>query len=444
MFTQQNSGIRLSAFLARVKQAIDSQHFSEWVIGEVQDLKCRNHVYFSLTDTDEGASAPRASLRCMIWAQQASFIIPLFEAQTSTHLVSGMKVLVHINLSFHELYGLSGVVDMIDASFTLGEKERIRRETIKRLQNEGYTEMQKRLSLPSVIRHIAVISSESAAGYGDFCNHIENNPYGLHIRITLFPSLMQGSNAPQSVINALGRSRDEMASLDNDDEAYDAVVIIRGGGSGNDLTYFDDYSLATYIATLPLPVITGIGHEQDTSVADYVAFQRAKTPTAAADFIISHNHKQQMLIEELRTSLRQIAMLRINNELNYTAGMQQMLRQTAMSYVDRLAMRSSSMRQMLSQALFNNINTTRQQVATLYRSLENVIAARTNAERQRTDMLLRQIEALNPKSIIDRGFSLSYNAKGHLIKSIHDIHQGESMTTMLADGNITSMVTNNN
>ncbi|MFM2250811.1 MAG: hypothetical protein RLZZ358_1738 [Bacteroidota bacterium] len=253
-----------------------------WVVGELADFRQapQGHVYFELVEKQ--GNQVQAKIRANLWQFTYRSVAAKFEAVTGTSLKNGMKVLAQVSVTYHPVYGLSLNVKDIDPSFSLGERARIRQETISKLTQEGRIGHNARLPLPLVIQRIAIISSATAAGYGDFINQLAGNPQGYQVYHQLFPSLMQGNEAVDSLLSALDQVAEQAEKLQ-----LDAVVLIRGGGAQLDLDCFDDYRLALRIADFSLPVLTGIGHERDETIADLVAHTRLKTPTAVAEFILS-------------------------------------------------------------------------------------------------------------------------------------------------------------
>ena len=253
-----------------------------WVVGELADFRQapQGHVYFELVEKE--GNQVQAKIRANLWQFTFRTVAAKFESVTGTTLKSGMKVLAQVSVTYHPVYGLSLNVKYIDPSFSLGERARIRQETVNRLTQEGKLRSNAQVQLPLVIQRIAVISSSTAAGYGDFINQIDGNPSGYKIYHRLFPSLMQGNEAVPQLLAAMDHVAKEATKL-----RLDALVIIRGGGAQLDLDCFDDYTLGLKIAEFPLPVFTGIGHERDETIADLVAHTRLKTPTAVAEFILS-------------------------------------------------------------------------------------------------------------------------------------------------------------
>lgn len=253
---------------------------SYWVIAEISELRQnqKGHCYMELVEKEHNFI--QAKIRANIWAYTYRTLSQQFIQATGSPLKPGIKVLFNISINFHEVYGMSLTVNDIDPNFTIGERSRQKEETIKKLREEGYLELNKALPLPLIPQRIAVISSATAAGYGDFMDQLRNNGQGYDFFIETFNAVMQGNETESSIGRALEQIK---ASQDN----FDIIAIIRGGGAQTDLDSFDAYGLAKLIAASPLPVLTGIGHERDQTVADLVANTSLKTPTAVAEFIIS-------------------------------------------------------------------------------------------------------------------------------------------------------------
>lgn len=267
----------------QIRQVINNNLPAQvWVRAEVAELRehSNGHCYLDLVEKDEFSNQIIARLRATIWSYTYRTLKPFFESTAKRGLSNGIKVMVRGSVEYQELYGLSFNIKEIDPAYTLGDLEQRRLEVIRRLQEDGVFSMNKELELPIVPQRIAVISSSTAAGYGDFADQLAGNVYGIKFYHKLFPAIMQGDKAPESIIAALER-------VNLYSEHFDLVVLIRGGGASLDLLCFDDYWLAYHVAQFPMPVITGIGHERDVSVTDMVAHTSAKTPTAVAEFLIA-------------------------------------------------------------------------------------------------------------------------------------------------------------
>lgn len=267
---------------SRLKAGVESVFPGKvWLKAEISALKARpaGHCYMELSQTSDAGLVAKA--QAVIWSSKFRFIAPFFKSVTGSDLAEGMNVLVQVSVNFSQLYGLSLVIDDIDPSFTVGEKERIRRQTIERLEKEGLMDLQKELALPVLPYRLAVISAPDAAGYRDFTKHLCENEYGFVFSPELFPATMQGSDAPSSIIAALDR-------IAASGEVFDLVLIMRGGGAKLDLACYDDYGMAAAIARYHIPVFTAVGHDQDFHVCDMVAYRYLKTPTALADELIGY------------------------------------------------------------------------------------------------------------------------------------------------------------
>lgn len=267
---------------SRVKNLLKRELYETvWLQAELSEVReSKGHCYLNFVQkNDEGSSVARAD--GVIWKEKWNMLQPYFQTVTGKALCAGMQVLVEVEVTFHEWFGYKLNVLDIDPTYTIGDIERRRREILQKLEEEGVAQMNKELQLPRLIKRIAVISSPSAAGWGDFHHQLTNNPYSFAFNVELFEATMQGDDVSRSVIAALGRIASEI-------DKWDVVVIIRGGGAAVDLMGFDTLELAENVAQFPLPVITGIGHERDDTVIDMISHTRVKTPTAAAEMIIAN------------------------------------------------------------------------------------------------------------------------------------------------------------
>jgi exodeoxyribonuclease VII large subunit len=274
--------MKLSDLQEEIREVIQGNfEVPRWISCEIMDItqNYSGHCYLDLIEKDEKSDKILARARATIWASSYRMLKPYFETSTGYELAPGIKILVLARVEFHPVYGLSLNIQDIDPSYTLGDVERKKREIIQRLEKEGVLDMNKDILLPVVPQKIAIVSSTTAAGYEDFMDQLNRNPYGYRFYTRLFPAIMQGENAEKSIIESLER-------IFEYESHFDAVVIIRGGGSKSDLACFDSYDLAYHVSQFPLPVITGIGHEQDDTITDLVAHTRLKTPTAVAGFFI--------------------------------------------------------------------------------------------------------------------------------------------------------------
>ena len=272
--------IDLFTLQTEVRQSLESSFPARvWVRAEISAVKVRGggHCYLELSQSDESGLVAKAS--AIIWASRFRVLGPYFESVAGSPLQPGITVLLRVQVNYSQLYGLSLIVDDIDASCTLGEKEKERLATIERLKKEGLLDRQKSLEMTALPYRLAVVSAPDAAGYRDFERHLKGNAYGFVLETVLYEAVMQGASAPESISDALKAA----ASAE---KPFDAVLVLRGGGSNLDLSCFDDYRLASAIATCPVPILTAVGHDQDFHICDMVAWRYVKTPTALADTFI--------------------------------------------------------------------------------------------------------------------------------------------------------------
>ena len=289
-----------------------------WVKAEIASMQVRTngHCYLELVQSERGVQL--AKVKAMIWSSRFKFLSAFFEQASGTRLAAGQQIMARAQVNYSELYGLSLVIDDINAEFAVGDAELRKRQTIERLEKEGLMELQKELELPALPYSLAVVSAPDAAGYGDFCRHLEENGYGFVFKVTLFPATMQGAAAPQSVSEALSAI---------DPKQFDAVLIMRGGGSRLDLACFDDYDMAAAIARCPIPVYTAIGHDRDHSVADMVAHAFVKTPTALADEFIDLYAQEDERLTYLANRLKLAFANKISSRLSTLDALERRIRE---------------------------------------------------------------------------------------------------------------------
>ncbi len=404
-----------------------------WVEAEISDIReVRGHCYMELIQKDEYGNTPlaRASAKC--WKNKWMYISPHFERITGHILRAGMKILVQVYADFHETYGFSWIITDIDPTFTMGDMARKRQDIIRKLQEAGVLELQKELSLPLFTQRIAVISSEQAAGYGDFCNQLSKNDYGFQFKLSLFRSIMQGEQIESSIISALNEINRKI-------DHFDVVVIIRGGGSTSDLSGFDSLLLAENVANFPLPVITGIGHDRDESVLDLVSHIRVKTPTAVATLLIDHLIEVYNRISDAQEELTQIVQRRIEIEkmrLNIISEKVPVLfsfvsnRQNA--WFDNLFLR-------IQNAITNRIRQTEQHLNSLSEMLSPLYEHIRLRENHRLEILQQKIKAQDPMLILNRGYSIT-TLNGHVIRNTKNLKKGDILCIQMAKGKVTSIV----
>ena len=426
------------------------------VVAEIADIKENRsgHCYLELVEKKENEDTIIAMARATIWAFTYRMLKPYFETTTGKVLQKGMKVLLQVEVVFHEVYGYSLNVKDIDPTFTIGDLERKRKEILERLEREGVIHMNRSLELAIIPKVIAVISSPSAAGYGDFLDQLHHNPYGYVFHTCLFPAVMQGEKTAESVVAALER-------VYACEGMFDAVVIIRGGGSQVDLGSFDSYELAAHVAQFPLPVIVGIGPERDETIVDRVAFQRVKTPTAAAAFLVDQVHDVDLFLEEMQRKL----LVNVNRILQKEKRDQQMLCVTFKKQIDLFLEKEQGNLNLLSGKLayFARRVIQVQQGFFEHRQakLEGKVKLRLGylqyllAERQRMliqgvksfilakinqlEMAETKMRFVDPNNILKRGFSIT-RFQGRVLRYGEQLPEGASIETELWNGHIKSIV----
>lgn len=385
-----------------------------------------------LIEKDERSNTPVAKAHASCWRNRWGLIKPHFERITGQRIHAGMKVLLKVHAQFHENYGFSWIVDDIDPNYTMGDMARKRQEIINTLKEEGVFELQKELQLPMFCQRIAVISSATAAGYGDFCNQLADNDYGLQFRTRLFPATMQGEGVEQSVIAALD-------SINAEWEDWDCVVIIRGGGATSDLSGFDTLALAENVANFPLPIITGIGHERDESVLDMISFQRVKTPTAAAAFLVQHltdvyatvMDAQEAISQYVKRRL-QMERMRLDRLSNQIPTLFSLVKTRQGAYLDRLMNR-------LSARVQSRISDSRRRLDILSGNIQPVIERKLMTQRHRLEMLEQRIKSQDPALLLKRGYSITLR-DGKAVKDAAQLNAGDIIETRFAEGSVTSEV----
>lgn len=378
----------LSELCAEIQEVLEYE-LSEryWVRAEIASISVRGHCYMELIEkSNTGILA--AKLRATCWNNVYNLLAPYFLQSTGHQLGVGMQVLLEVSVEFHAVYGLSLNIWNIDPNYTLGDLAKQRQETINQLIKDGVMELQKQLPIPTLIRRIAVISSADAAGYGDFCHQLHANRHHFAFHTQLYAATMQGDTAARSIIQALN-------AIAEQEEEWDIVVIIRGGGATTDLSCFDDYNLANHCAQFPLPIIAGIGHTRDVSVVDMVVHTSVKTPTAAAEWLIHHLYLQLEQIEQLNARLQHAVQLVANKEQH------------------RLSIYKQRIKSSILQALSH--------------------------ERGKLELWEKTIALHSPKRIFQKGYSLTY-INGQVLRDALQVQPGDIIQTYLSNGSLQSEV----
>jgi len=446
--------IKLSQLAALVKEVINVS-FSQyiWVKAEISELhENRNgNCYLELIEKDKVSDKIIAKFRAIIWDKTYRLLKPYFESATHSEFKAGINILVLVKVEYNEVYGISLQILDIDPSYTIGDLEQRRALVIQQLISDGVFEMNKELEFPLVPQRIAIISSDTAAGYEDFCNQLNQNSYGFKYKITLFKAFMQGDLAEQSIIQAMEKIPVQQ---------YDVLVITRGGGSKSDLACFDYYDLANNIAQFPLPVIVAIGHERDTTVADLVAHTRVKTPTAAAEFIIQKTAEYWQYINSLYNNVVQYSNDIIEKEFYKLEQVTKTIwniqniikikRQQLWYNSEKINWTVQKHLQEKQQTLlslshqFNNlikrvVLLQRKQFTQKVHQLAKVIKVQIKINKQNLHYIEKTIDAYNPKHVLAKGYSITLK-NGKVVKSIDFINKDDIIETIVNKGKFKSKV----
>ena len=414
--TTPSQHITLSELQRRIKQAVEGAlPLPVWVVAEVAELKVNysGHCYLELVEKSEpakgGTPTPRAQVRAVIWRSQYAMLSAYFEAETGSRLAAGMKILAKVLVSYHELYGLSLQITDLDASFTLGEVERQKQMTIAQLQSDGVWDMNREQTMPLLTQRIAIVSSAAAAGYRDFCNELKQGGYAFVT--TLFDAVVQGQAAEESICRALQQVAERV-------EEFDAVVIIRGGGSASDLSCFNSYRLCSYVAQFPLPVITGIGHDKDTSVADMVAHTPLKTPTAVAAWLTERMARMDGWLEDAAFRVADLAVKATQREQLRLERMSGEVARLGGGYCERARSRMTMLAEQLSAEVARYI------------------------ERKQMFLAMAEgiVESRAPEKILQLGFAI-VRCDGHAVTEAEGLG-GREVEIELANGKIKAEVKN--
>lgn len=408
---QAHAHITLSELQRLVKNTLHERFaLPVWVSAEISEIKVNysGHCYLELVEKGGDNGVPQAQARAVLWRTAYPRIAGYFEAETGQRLAAGIKILAKVSVTYHELYGFSLQITDIDPAYTLGDMERQRQQTIAQLREEGVWDMNREVPMPTVVQRVAIVSSANAAGYQDFCKELDKSPY--RFRLTLFDAFMQGAAAEESIVAALCAAAQRM-------EEFDAVVVIRGGGSASDLNCFNAYRLCTHVAQFPLPVVTGIGHDKDTSVADMVAHTALKTPTAVAGWLVERmagvdgwlDYAALQLRDATRSAMHasEVRLERLAGELRHASG----------ELLTRQRLRTEHLATLLPQAVEDFLL----RHATRLENAAELVAGRS------------------PERILRLGFAV-VRAGGKTVTSASDVRKGDVLDIEVSDGHIESTV----
>lgn len=430
----KNERLTLYELNSLVKEVIECEIPNEyWVEAELSEChESRGHCYMELIQKDEQTATPIAKAQARCWASKWMIVRPYFERTTGQRLHAGMKVLLKVKAQFHEAYGFSWIVSDIDPTYTLGDMARKRQEIIRQLKAEGVFDLQKELSMPLFCQRIAVISSETAAGYGDFCNQLTDNPYGFKFLTWLFPAIMQGDGVEQSVIQALNRINDVI-------DDFDCVVIIRGGGATSDMSGFDTLALAENVANFPLPIITGIGHDRDESILDMVSHTRVKTPTAAASLLVDHLKQVLDALNDAQDIITLCAQQKLSTLNAQLSAISEAIPRLFSIVKTRQEARLDTCYQRIAHQMDLKLSTLNAQLSTIESKIPMVLERRLTSERHRLEILEEKVHSLDPALLLKRGYSITL-FHGKAVRDPQDLKAGDEIETRLEKGTVVSKV----
>jgi exodeoxyribonuclease VII large subunit len=430
-----SEGYSLYELNERIKEAL-SLSLSEpvWVRAEISELRenANGHCYLELIEKEGKGDRIIAKNKAMIWSYTYRMLKPYFESSTGQPLRSGIQILAACTVEYHEVYGLSLNITDIDPTYTLGEMALRRQQILQQLRDEGIADMNKELALPLLPQRVAIISSETAAGYGDFIDQLTENNFGYRFYHRIFPAVMQGDRAEKSIIEALDAVYKVI-------DRFDVVVIIRGGGATADLSCFDRYSLAVHCTQFPLPIFTGIGHQRDETILDSVAFACLKTPTAVAEFLIDKMQEADELLQNTITSLT-VAVTswqeRYQQQLTmFTRKFPQLL--IGRTADDRLRLSTAALQ--LQQAASSLLIQKQHELSRFARPVIEGVQRNLTAKKHALSQLELKLAYTNPLSILEKGYSMTY-ANGKRITGKNEVQPGDTLITALQDGTVESKV----
>ena len=423
------STITLQEFNNRIKRLLaDPSVMNCWVVAETTDVRINQHCYLQLLEKNPKTGATVAKIKAIIWGNQFRFLNAQFKQVTGRDIGNDMKIMVCLSVNYSPQYGLTVVINDINPEFTLGDMERQRQEILNRLTQEGIIGQNKTVPVPPVLQRIAIVSAAGAAGYGDFMKQLTDNKYGVCFYPCLFQATMQGVKTVPTVLAALDK-------VEQNQHLFDCVVIIRGGGGTEELNSFDNYDLARRVATFPLPVIVGIGHERDITVLDYVAGIRVKTPTAAAEHIILQAANALAHIGDLSNQVVSIAhdyIARAKEQLSYYAGNLPIM---AQRIIDTNTLRLQNFIQNIPLHVQRRIEGENAQLARQKDAIKNAVAQVKMKETMRLEALGDKIELLSPRKVMARGYTLT-TCEGKIMTDAAQLEAGKLVTIHFRDGKV--------
>lgn len=415
-----------------IRECLDKQLSpTYWVIAEIGELReaVRGHAYLDLVEKTDGEI--RAKMRGNIWAYTYQGIKNKFQGTTGQPLKSGMNILALVNVQFHELYGISLVIKDIDPNFTLGERARKRQEVIDRLKSESLIDLNRQFVLPAVSQKIAIISSVTAAGYGDFIDQLDQNHHGYKVHYRLYQAAMQGKSAAAEIIAAIQQ-------IETASPAFDLIVLIRGGGAQTDFDCFDEYELAKAIANAALPVVTGIGHERDESIADLVAHTQLKTPTAVASFILSGFREFEENLQHKLISIERFVQSRIKQESEGMMDKTHLLKNLFRGKVNEKTLFLDRLSQQSMRAALHKVEKDKIKVDNNQKYLHKAAQSCINKAHDKLNQQEKNLDRLNPDYLLSRGYTKT--EKDGMPIQFLSLQEGDELVTFSQKRKITSTI----
>ncbi len=428
---------------------------SYWIRAEIAKLNFypkSGHCYPDLVEKENGTTL--AQIRATIWAGPFQLINRKFLEITRENLSDGMKVLVLATVVFHPVHGLTLQISDIDPSFSLGEMARERNESIARLKKEGLYDLNRNLSFPLLPKRVAIISVETSKGYHDFMNIIGHNENKYPLFTMLFPALLQGAGAITSIRQQLARIKKVM-------HHFDVVIIIRGGGGDVGLSSFDNYQLASAVASFPLPVISGIGHATNETVVELVAHSNKITPTEVAYFLLERIHQFAQRVQDAEFAVVDWADSLLEKNQQFLAYLAQRLGQRTSGLISdhqhllnrkgwilEKALQSKSIQhnlylKRLSEQLESSVNKMftnhSDQLFSQTKNLTKYVPQQIIRARQKLTLLEQKSQLLDPVNVLKRGFSITTH-NGQFISDASQLKPGEEMETRFYQGKTISVI----
>lgn len=433
MNNKQTPHVTLFELNNLVREIIENQlPYAYWVEAEISEMRqVKGHCYIELIQKDITGDTPiaRASAKC--WKNNWYEIYERFIRVTQQDIMPGMKILAQVYATFHEAYGFSWIITDINPEYSLGEMAQKRQMIIERLREQGVLDLQKQLTLSPFANRIAIISGSTAAGYEDFERQLKDNKHGLKFDTTLFQAVMQGGQTTPTIIEALDK-------IYQKEHLYDAIVIIRGGGATSDLSGFDTLALGENIANFPIPIITGIGHQRDSTVADQVAHIQAKTPTAAATLLVDNLYETYCMIKTCEYRIVQSTKKKLELENLRISTIKRRLPDTARLLLNKHNHTIREIHARIRNACNMRLTHHKGLMIPLRRQILHQARQLIITKRHQIEIIKQKIMAADPERLLERGYAITYDSKGHIIKDAGQICQGDVITTKLKKGSITS------